>query len=74
MKKSLISQDSYWFAEGEDEDAKMMALCTICAKKLGKGWLWRGEMGYGDYDLFCASCKNAIHIRDKNEIEVNNKS
>jgi hypothetical protein len=30
-------------------------------------------MGYGDYDLFCASCKNAIHIREKNEAKANNQ-
>ena len=71
--KSLIRQDSYWFAEGEDDEAIMKALCSICAKKQNKGWLWRGEMGYGDYDLFCVSCKNAIHIREKNEAKADNQ-
>jgi hypothetical protein len=73
--KSLIKQDSYWYVEGEedDENAKMMALCVICATKQNKGWLWKGEMGYGDYDLFCASCKNAIHIRENNEAKANNQ-
>lgn len=71
---SLIKQDSYWYVEGEDDDAKMKALCSICARKQKKGWYWRADQGYGDYDLFCSSCRNAIHIRDKNEIKTDNQS
>lgn len=68
----LIKQDSYWLVEGEGDDAKMVALCPICAKKEDKGWYWEGSsLGYGDYDLFCQSCKNAIHMRAK--IENDNK-
>jgi len=72
---SLIKQDSYWFLEGEGEDALIKALCSMCAKKEQKGWLWQGELGYGDYDLFCSSCNNIIHIREKNEInKTDNKN
>lgn len=71
--KSLIKQDSYWFVEGEGDESKMAALCGICAKKHSKGWFWSGQLGYGDYDLFCVSCKNAIHLREKNEIETSDK-
>lgn len=67
MSKSLIKQNSYWFLDGEGEEAKMAALCEMCAQKLQKGWFWNGKnLGYGDYDLFCTECKNAIHIRDNN--------
>lgn len=66
-QNSIIQQDSYWFIEGESNDAKMNALCVICAKKQNKGWFWEGSrLGYGDYDLFCASCNNAINLRNKN--------
>jgi hypothetical protein len=65
---SIIKQDSYWFLEGEGDEGKMRAMCPICAKKSGKGWFWEGRvLGYGDYDLFCASCGNAIHLRKKDE-------
>lgn len=74
MSQSLIRQDSYWFVEGENDDAVMKALCEVCAKKQKKGWLWEAAMGYGDYDLFCCSCKNAIYLRDKNENKANNKN
>ena len=60
---SLIIQDSYWFVDGEGENSRMKAMCAICAKKNGGGWYWGKDMGYGNYDLFCSSCKNAIHIR-----------
>ena len=56
------------------EDAKMAALCEICAKKQQKGWFWEGKrLGYGDYDLFCDSCKNAIYLR-KNNDKISNKN
>lgn len=72
--KSAIKQDSYWFVEGEGNNARMKAVCPICAKKLGKGWYWEGgTLGYGDYDLFCSVCGNAIHLREKNEIEARDK-
>jgi hypothetical protein len=71
---SLIKQDSYWFVEGENDDAMMKALCSICAKKQQKGWIWHAELGYGDYDLFCSSCNNAIHIREKDEIKADSES
>lgn len=64
---SLIQQNSYWYLEGEGEDAVMTALCAVCAKKQKRGWLWEGRLGYGDYDLLCSSCRNAIHIRGKND-------
>jgi hypothetical protein len=71
--ESLISNDSYWYVEGEEEEGVMKALCAICAKKQKKGWFWQGAMGYGDYDLFCNSCNNAIHIRKKNEPKTDNQ-
>ena len=69
MGKSLIQQDSYWFLDGEGDEAKLVALCSICGVKQKKGWFWEGRQGYGDYDLLCSSCKNAIHIREKNEAD-----
>jgi hypothetical protein len=75
--RSLIQQDSYWYVEEkEGEESMMKALCEVCAKKQKKGWLWDGNLGYGDYDLFCCSCKNAIHIRDTkiNENKADNKN
>lgn len=59
----MIIQDSYWFVDGEGPESSMRALCPICAKKTQKGWYWDRNLGYGDYDLFCAECKNAIHLR-----------
>jgi hypothetical protein len=71
---ALIKQNSYWILDGEGEDAKMNALCEMCAKKERKGWFWEGKvLGYGDYDLFCKSCKNAIYLRDNNA-ETTNKN
>ena len=67
MVKSLIQQDSYWFLDGEGDEAKMKPLCSICGVKQKKGWFWEGRLGYGNYDLLCSSCNNAIHIREKNE-------
>lgn len=65
---ALIQENSYWFQDGEGDDAKMAALCGVCHRKQQKGVIWEGKrLGYGDYDLFCNSCKNAIHIRDKND-------
>ena len=74
MAESLIKQDSYWYVNGEGDDAKMSAMCVICAKKQKKGWLWESRLGYGDYDLFCSVCGNAIHIRGEEKIEACNKS
>ena len=72
--KSVIKQDSYWFVDGEGHTARMRALCPICSKKTGRGWYWAGSsLGYGDYDLFCADCGNAIHIRGEDEIETCDK-
>lgn len=72
--ESLIKQDSYWFVEGEGKEARMAALCPMCAKKAEKGWYWEGSsLGYGDYDLFCQSCKNAIHLRAKSETNDKDK-
>jgi hypothetical protein len=70
---SLILQDSYWFLEGEGEEAVMRAMCTLCAKKARKGWFWEGRLGYGNYDLFCSVCGNAIHIRGGDESEAGGK-
>lgn len=70
----LIKQDSYWQLEGEGEKAEIKAICVICFKKsnLG-GWFWGGRLGYGNYDLFCSSCGNAIYIRGENESKADNK-
>ena len=75
-QNSLIVQDSYWFINGEDEDATVSALCVVCSKKENKGWVWQGtRLGYGDYDLFCKSCGNAIHLRKENvENKTDNKN
>lgn len=67
---SLINQDSYWYVEGEGEEALVRAMCTMCARKFRMGWLWEGRLGYGDYDLFCSSCGNAIHIRGGDGVEA----
>ena len=67
---SIMQQDSYWYLDGEGDEAVMNALCCICSKKQKKGWRWEGRLGYGDYDLFCGSCGNAIHLRGKNEAEA----
>lgn len=72
---SAIRQNSYWYADGEDDEAKMTALCVMCAKKQDKGWFWEGKvLGYGDYDLFCSSCGNAIHIRGNIETQADNET
>lgn len=70
----MIKQDSYWYleGEGEGEEATICALCSICAKKLNKGWYWPKEAGYGNYDLFCKSCKNAIYLKGENEVKTDN--
>lgn len=67
-----IIQNSYWVLDGEGDDAKMKALCEMCAKKEQKGWFWEGTvLGYGDYDLFCKVCNNAIYIRENNDKATN---
>lgn len=70
MNSSII-QDSYWFVDGNGDEQTMRALCPMCAKMLGKGWFWDRNLGYGNYDLFCGSCGNAIHLRG--DIEAGNK-
>lgn len=72
----LILQDSYWFINGDNDEAVVSALCVMCAKKEQKGWFWHGtKLGYGDYDLFCKSCGNAIHLREQNvKNQTNNKN
>lgn len=75
MSDSTIIQNSYWFLQGEEEDAQIIAVCEICAKKLQKGWFWDGRnLGYGDYDLFCNECKNAIYVRNKNVDQTSNQN
>lgn len=65
-ENATIQENSYLFLLGEDDEAKVVALCEICAKKEQKGWFWDGKtLGYGDYDLFCNSCGNAIYMRKK---------
>jgi hypothetical protein len=69
-----IKENSYLFLLGEGEDAKMAALCELCAKKEQKGWFWDGKrLGYGDYDLFCSSCGNTIYLRKKDD-KISNKN
>lgn len=58
--ENSIKENSYWILK-EDE---IVAICETCAKKNQEGWFWDGKrLGYGDYDLFCSDCKNAIYIR-----------
>lgn len=70
---SVMRQDSYWYVDGDGGEASMKAMCVMCAKKERKGWLWEGRLGYGDYDLFCTICGNAIHIRGKDGLEAGHK-
>ena len=66
MNSQNIKENSYWFLEDEEPEAKIIAICEICAKKSQKGWFWDGKnLGYGDYDLFCKECGNAIYLREK---------
>ena len=71
-----IRENSYWILDGEDDDAKIFAICSKCAQKERKGWFWDGKrLGYGDYDLFCKYCGNTINLRKNNvENEINNKT
>jgi len=71
---ALMRQDSYWYVEGEGDDAVVKAMCTMCAKKKKSGWFWEGRLGYGDYDLFCSLCGNAIHIRGSDGSEAGDKN
>lgn len=67
-----IKENSYLFLLGDGEEAKMAALCELCAKKEQKGWFWDGKrLGYGDYDLFCNSCGNTIYLRKKDDKNPN---
>jgi len=66
----MIKQDSYWYVEGDDEEGVIKALCTICAKKMNKGWYWSSANGYGDHDIFCSSCKNTIYLKPEGKDEV----
>jgi hypothetical protein len=63
--ENSIKENSYWVVEKEE----IVAICEICAKKNQEGWFWDGKrLGYGDYDLFCNKCNNAIYIRpNKND-------
>jgi hypothetical protein len=70
---SAIIQDSYWFVDGDGENARMKAMCPICAKKAAKGWYWDKNLGYGDYDLFCNVCRNAIYLRRVIETDSQDK-
>jgi len=67
---SVLLQDSYWYVDGEGEKASVKAMCVLCAKKARKGWFWEGRLGYGNYDLFCSVCRNAIHIRGSDGSEA----
>ncbi len=70
-----IQENSYWFLDGENDEAKMVAICETCAKKHQKGWFWDGKnLGYGDYDLACNYCKNTIYLRNNDKITDQNKS
>lgn len=72
---NTIKQNSFWFADGEDENSKMAALCESCGNKLQKGWFWEGsKLGYGDYDLFCKNCGNVIYLREKNANKTSDKN
>ena len=74
MADFLIKQNSYWFVDGEGEDAKVCATCEFCAKKEQKGWFWEGKrLGYGDYDLFCKICGDTIYLRENNANKTTNK-
>lgn len=69
-----IQENSYLFLLGDGEEAKMAALCEFCAKKQQKGWFWEGKrLGYGDYDLFCSSCNNAIYLRKNDKTSDKNQ-
>ena len=78
MENIEIRQNSYWMLDGDedDEDAKMVALCSECAQKERKGWFWDGKrLGYGDYDLFCKNCGSTINLRKNNvENQTDNKN
>ena len=75
MQVNTIQENSYWFLEGEEENGKIVAICEMCAKKQQKGWFWDGRnLGYGDYDLFCNECKNAIYLRNKNNDKTTNQN
>ncbi len=66
IQENQIQENCYWYQKGEGEDAVMDALCIFCAKEQNTGWFWEGKrLGYGDYDLFCSSCNNAIYLRKK---------
>lgn len=61
-------EDCHWFVKGKGDEARMAALCMFCASKLKKGWYWPGkEKGYGDYDLICDNCQNAIYLREAHD-------
>jgi hypothetical protein len=66
MQTSAIQENSYWLLD--DQEEKIVAMCEFCAKKHQKGWFWDGKnLGYGDYDLFCNECGNAIYLRNNND-------
>jgi len=67
MGAEEIKENCYFYLKSNGEkDETMEALCVLCAKEQNKGWFWEGKrLGYGNYDLFCSSCSNAIYIRKK---------
>lgn len=74
----MVQEDCFWFLKGDGDDAQMAALCVDCGRKFG-GWYWRGTVfGYGNYDLACDRCQQAIHTRDthgdQNEQENNQET
>ena len=69
MQSNTIQENSYWFLDGEEDTVKVVAIREMCAKKQQKGWFWDGKnLGYGDYDLFCNECNNAIYLRNKKNL------
>jgi len=61
-------EDCHWFVKGDGDEARMAALCMFCATKLKKGWFWNGaERGYGEWDIICDNCNNAIYLREAHD-------
>ena len=60
-------QDCYWYEDG----SKMKAICVKCHQSQPKGWLWKGsQLGYGDYELYCASCNTQINNEENGNSET----
>lgn len=49
----------------------VQAQCEKCFQKNQKGWLWRENMGYGEYDLYCSICNQLIHKGANEENKAN---